>query len=180
MTDLGPLPVLSCQHGTRAEHVKACIDRTGAACVTCSTWQMMSVGHAGWPAAHGWDCLQVLDAAMDLINSLVATDSAALNALCLVGMLPAISRLSGPMQSRPLRRKAALFQYVCCHSSVLMLRMVVLCQVCTLPSFASSLCTQAALALPGALSRGAAWPARTFLGMPVRTLTVQVLAAPLA
>ena len=72
---------------------------------------------------------------MDLINSLVATDSAALNALCLVGILPAVFRLCGPTQPRPLRRKAALLQYVCCHSSVLMLRMVVLCQVYPLPSF---------------------------------------------
>ena len=66
---------------------------------------------------------------MDLINSLVAADYTALNTLCLVGILPAAFRLASPAQSRPLRRKAALFQHVCCHSSMLMLRMVVMCQV---------------------------------------------------
>ena len=74
-------------------------------------------------------CMQVLDAVLNLINSLVAADASALNALCLVGILPAVFRLSAPSQSRPLRRKAALFQHVCCHSSTLMLRMVVICQV---------------------------------------------------
>ena len=70
---------------------------------------------------------------MDLINSLTVTDTGLLNALCLLGVLPAVFRLSAPSHSRTLRRKAALFQHVCCHSSTLMLRLVIVCQVLGLP-----------------------------------------------
>ena len=45
-------------------------------------------------------CMQVLEAVLDLINSLVAADSTALATLCLVGILPAAFRLASPAQSR--------------------------------------------------------------------------------
>ena len=94
--------------------------------------------HSNYHPADVSCCMQVLEAVLDLINSLVAADSTALNTLCLVGVLPAAFRLASPAQSRPLRRKAALFQHVCCHSSKLMLRMVVMCQA--RPSACASQC----------------------------------------
>ena len=60
---------------------------------------------------------------------MVATDAGALNALCLVGIIPAVFRLAGPGFQRFIRRKAALFQYVCCHGPAPILRLVIICQV---------------------------------------------------
>ncbi|EIE26601.1 kinase-like protein [Coccomyxa subellipsoidea C-169] len=65
-------------------------------------------------------------AALELANAVVANDAAALEAACLLGLVPAVTRYSFSAWPTPLRIQAAVFVHSLCHTSLATARMFVL------------------------------------------------------
>lgn len=72
---------------------------------------------------------QVVLAALELANALVAGDARLLEAACLLGLPPAVTRYAFAAWPLPLRAQAAAFVHVLCHASPATARMFVACQV---------------------------------------------------
>ena len=68
-------------------------------------------------------------AALELANAVVANDAAALEAACLLGLVPAVTRYCFSAWPTPLRAQAATFVHSLCHTSLATARMFVACQV---------------------------------------------------
>lgn len=60
---------------------------------------------------------------------MVANDPAALEAACLLGLVPAVTRYSFSAWPAPLRAQAATFVHALCYTSLATQRMFVACQV---------------------------------------------------
>ncbi len=73
--------------------------------------------------------VQVALAALELANAVVANNAAALEAACLLGLVPAVTRYSFSAWPTPLRIQAAVFVHSLCHTSLATARMFVACQV---------------------------------------------------
>ena len=74
--------------------------------------------------------MQVVLAVLELANALVANDSAVLEAMCLVGIVPIVARFAAPSWARPIRLQAAYFVQNLCQTSLATAQMLVACQVC--------------------------------------------------
>jgi hypothetical protein len=76
-------------------------------------------------------------AALELTNAVVANDARVVEAACLLGLLPVVTRYAFPAWPTPLRVQAATFVNTLCHSSASTARMFMACQVgwlqCPLP-----------------------------------------------
>lgn len=70
---------------------------------------------------------EVAEAAMELLLAVVADDTPVLEALCLVGVVPIVSRLSGPAHAQPLRARAARFLVLLCTTSAHTAQMFLAC-----------------------------------------------------
>lgn len=68
-------------------------------------------------------------AALELANAVVANDAQLMEAACLLGLVPAVTRYAFSAWPTPLRMQAALFVRVVCHTSVSTARLFVACQV---------------------------------------------------
>ncbi len=73
--------------------------------------------------------MQVALAALELANAVVADDAAALEAACLLGLVPAVMRYCFSAWPTPLRAQAANFVHALCYTSLATARMFVACQV---------------------------------------------------
>lgn len=73
--------------------------------------------------------MQVVLAALELANALVAGDSAIMEAMCLVGVVPVVARYATAAWARPIRLQAAFFLQTLCHISLATAQMLVACQV---------------------------------------------------
>ena len=69
----------------------------------------------------------LLAAAMQLLNSVVADDTPVLESLCLVGIVPIVTRLAAPAHSAALRGLAATFVERLCSTSAHTVQMFVAC-----------------------------------------------------
>ncbi|CAL8466918.1 g6454 [Coccomyxa elongata] len=67
-------------------------------------------------------------AALELANAVVADDAAALEAACLLGLVPAVTRYCFSAWPTPLRAQAANFVHALCYTSLATARMFVACQ----------------------------------------------------
>lgn len=72
---------------------------------------------------------QVVLAALELANALVAGDARLLEAACLLGLPPAVTRYAFAAWPLPLRAQAAAFVHALCHASSATACMFVACQV---------------------------------------------------
>lgn len=70
---------------------------------------------------------EVAEAALELLLAVVADDAPVLEALCLVGLVPAVARLSGPAHAPPLRARAARFLVLLCTTSAHTAQMFLAC-----------------------------------------------------
>ena len=75
------------------------------------------------------DCSQVALAALGLANAFVAGDAMLLEAACLLGLLPAVTRYAFAVWPLPLRVQAAQFVHALCFAGEASARMLVACQV---------------------------------------------------
>lgn len=74
--------------------------------------------------------VQVVLAALELANALVANEPAIMEAMCLVGVVPVVARYATAAWAKPLRLQAALFVQTLCQISLATAQMLVACQVC--------------------------------------------------
>ena len=82
--------------------------------------------------AHHTVCVtdaQVALAALELANAFVANDARLLEAACLLGLLPAVTRYAFAVWPPPLRAQAARFVHALCFVSDATARMLIACQV---------------------------------------------------
>lgn len=77
----------------------------------------------------------VVRPALELANVLVAGDPAILEAVCLVGVIPAVTRFAAASVSQDIRAQVATFVHHLCHLSTSTLQMFVACQVCPITWF---------------------------------------------
>ena len=84
-------------------------------------------------------CMQVALAALKLANAVVADNAAALEAACLLGLVPAVTRYCFSAWPTPLRAQAANFVHALCYTSLATARMFVACQVTSHTSIAADL-----------------------------------------
>ena len=70
---------------------------------------------------------EVAEAALELLLAVVADDAPVLEALCLVGLVPIVARLSGPAHAQPLRARAARFLVLLCTTSAHTAQMFLAC-----------------------------------------------------
>jgi hypothetical protein len=72
---------------------------------------------------------QVALAALELANAFVAGDARLLEAACLLGLPPAVTRYAFAAWPLPLRLQAAAFVHALCFANAATARMFVACQV---------------------------------------------------
>ena len=73
--------------------------------------------------------VQVVLAALELANALVAQESAVMETMCLVGIVPTVARYAHTTWPRQIRLQAALFVQHLCQTSLATAQMFVACQV---------------------------------------------------
>lgn len=85
--------------------------------------------------------MQVVLAVLELANALVANDTAVMETMCLVGIVPIVARFTTQSWARPIRLQAAYFVQNLCQTSLATAQMLVACQVsasCAAPELIAS------------------------------------------